>query len=719
MAAARRDALRAEHRSLLSRAEAHESDLRRRDDAGRAQGVLPCVTGAEAAAVACTESERLVRRARDAAPADLRELLDGIGDEDIQRKTLLVERDTCTALAGALRRLVVLEAGLPARWGDVSAGEAARLAKAQERDRLMATRAGRPAERQVLVSRLEDAVTRAAALPAAQQSAEVARTRLDAASDVVTLSTRVLAAEELVRQAAAAAQRAVLRAAELHRLRIAGIAGELAEALVPGEPCAVCGGTEHPAPAPRDPEHVTVEDVEDADQDRQLLAAALIEAAEALTVHQLSLEVRRAAAGGLDQEAARDQLGDAVAAVADAEQACTLRDGLSAQVTRFDSATEQMDAQIAALGVEVASEGARLASTQTQVVVDEAEVVEARGDAGSVRERADALGQRIAQVTAWADALGRLEDSRSQLAVRTAELQTALLENGFAESTAVRAASLDAPALERLDRSISTYENALAAVRSGLEEQEVLALPEVVEVDVAGAEAAHAAADGEATEAAREAARLRQRADAAGAARAELARAVTALQVAHQDAEPVVRMANLAAASGGDNAEQLTLATYVLARRFDDVVAAANARLVTMSDGRYELTRSSEKEDVRARKRGLAMKVVDHQTESERDPRTLSGGETFYVSLCLALGLADVVTAEAGGIDLGTLFVDEGFGSLDQETLDVVLGELSRLRDGGRVVGVVSHVEALKQAIAERVEVRRCPDGSSTLSVRA
>jgi exonuclease SbcC len=111
--------------------------------------------------------------------------------------------------------------------------------------------------------------------------------------------------------------------------------------------------------------------------------------------------------------------------------------------------------------------------------------------------------------------------------------------------------------------------------------------------------------------------------------------------------------------------------------------------------------------------------VLDRTTEKPRDPRTLSGGETFYVSLCLALGMADVVTGEAGGIELGTLFVDEGFGSLDPETLDVVLAELGRLRAGGRVVGVVSHVEAMKQAVAERIEVRRRPDGSSTLTVVA
>jgi exonuclease SbcC len=111
--------------------------------------------------------------------------------------------------------------------------------------------------------------------------------------------------------------------------------------------------------------------------------------------------------------------------------------------------------------------------------------------------------------------------------------------------------------------------------------------------------------------------------------------------------------------------------------------------------------------------------VLDAATDRPRDPASLSGGETFYVSLALALGLADIVTAEAGGVDLGTLFIDEGFGSLSAEVLDRVLAVLTRLREGGRVVGVVSHVETLKQSIAERIEVRRHPDGTSSLTVRA
>jgi DNA repair protein SbcC/Rad50 len=111
--------------------------------------------------------------------------------------------------------------------------------------------------------------------------------------------------------------------------------------------------------------------------------------------------------------------------------------------------------------------------------------------------------------------------------------------------------------------------------------------------------------------------------------------------------------------------------------------------------------------------------VIDRHTGEERSPRSLSGGETFYTSLALALGLADVVKAEAGGVDTETLFIDEGFGSLDAETLDQVLGVIDELRDQGRAVGIVSHLAELKDRIAERVEVRFLPDGSSALKVVA
>ncbi len=130
-----------------------------------------------------------------------------------------------------------------------------------------------------------------------------------------------------------------------------------------------------------------------------------------------------------------------------------------------------------------------------------------------------------------------------------------------------------------------------------------------------------------------------------------------------------------------------------------------------MSAGRYALTHSDGATSGRGRA-GLGLRVRDAWTGAERDTTTLSGGESFFASLALALGLADVVTAEAGGVPLETLFVDEGFGTLDAETLDEVMDVLDGLREGGRAVGLVSHVAELKARIPAQVYVRKGRRGS-------
>ena len=236
---------------------------------------------------------------------------------------------------------------------------------------------------------------------------------------------------------------------------------------------------------------------------------------------------------------------------------------------------------------------------------------------------------------------------------------------------------------------------------------------------LAGAAHAEALADGAEHEARRCAVEAEQR----QATVAEFARARAAVLSAaaeHQTlaaaAGPVVHLAKLARGVAGQRRVNLT--TYVLRQWFEQVVAAANVRLAGMSSGRYELVRVDEGTN-RTERTGLTVQVLDRHTGEQRSARSLSGGETFYTSLALALGLADVVRAEAGGVDLDTLFIDEGFGSLDADTLDQVMAVIDELRDRGRTVGIVSHVSELKNRIAERIEVRRLPDGSSTLRVVA
>ena len=176
---------------------------------------------------------------------------------------------------------------------------------------------------------------------------------------------------------------------------------------------------------------------------------------------------------------------------------------------------------------------------------------------------------------------------------------------------------------------------------------------------------------------------------------------------------------SLAETLNGRGANQLAqpLKAYVLQQMFDEVLDAANARLSGMLEGRFALV-DTEQAQGRERIKGLGIEIMDRFTDSVRRADTLSGGETFCAALALALGLADTVRAHAGGIDIGMLFVDEGFGSLDPDRLDDVMAELMRLRADGRTVGVISHVSEMKRSILERISVRSVgPGAGSTLTV--
>ena len=229
------------------------------------------------------------------------------------------------------------------------------------------------------------------------------------------------------------------------------------------------------------------------------------------------------------------------------------------------------------------------------------------------------------------------------------------------------------------------------------------------------AESAAAAADRQATLLADRVERSRTALDAARA------RAQT-WQEARRAAGPALRLANLANA-GSESVTRIPLATFVVQQRFEQIVDRANERLADISLGRYRLERTDERErGSREAKTGLGLLVVDRDGEASgsarRSTRSLSGGETFYVSLSLALALADVVRAENGGIAIDTPLCDDCFGSLDDDTLSLVMSTLTGLARNGRSVGLVSHVSEMKKLIAEQINVRPLPGGSSRLDVR-
>jgi exonuclease SbcC len=171
-------------------------------------------------------------------------------------------------------------------------------------------------------------------------------------------------------------------------------------------------------------------------------------------------------------------------------------------------------------------------------------------------------------------------------------------------------------------------------------------------------------------------------------------------------------MGEIARVATGENAYRMSFQRFVLAALLDEVLVNASHRLQAMSRGRYTLQRALDQQDRRSAG-GLELEVLDLFTGRARLAKTLSGGESFLASLALALGLADVVQAQTGGIHLETIFVDEGFGSLDERTLDQAIQTLSDLQHGGRLIGIISHVTELQRRITARLEVTSSPSGST------
>ena len=158
------------------------------------------------------------------------------------------------------------------------------------------------------------------------------------------------------------------------------------------------------------------------------------------------------------------------------------------------------------------------------------------------------------------------------------------------------------------------------------------------------------------------------------------------------------------------------LETYVQAACFERVLARANTRFLTMSDGQYELVRRTEAENNRSQS-GLELDVIDHYNGTRRSVKSLSGGESFLASLALALGLAEEVQSEAGGVRLESMFVDEGFGSLDEDALAQAMRALADLTEGERLVGVISHVAELRERIDRQIVVTKARSGGSRAEI--
>jgi len=474
---------------------------------------------------------------------------------------------------------------------------------------------------------------------------------------------------------------------------------------------------EHPRPATRRDDHVSDAQVEHAADELKQLRSTADSRAKQLELQRSELLVLQVEADSLTPELAQSRLTDVSGRLELARAAASRHELQTSQLAELEGRLSDLDSELHRVELNRAGLGERIASLRERITHDEAMVTAARGEHATVADLVRQLSDKVSRIEAAASASAALATATAAELEAGEAFAVALDSAEFGDATAWHEAGRTSAQIATLRAHIKAIDADWAGVLAGLAEPalndpqlddepaDLLALAEALDQADTAAEAA-AADYGSA----------RERAQIASDAAEALAKAAEAGRQILRETAAAIRLGNLVSGNG-DNQLKMELTTYVLVRRFAEIVSAANTQLRRVSDGRYELQHTHAKNG-NARS-GLGLLVLDLHTGRTRDPATLSGGETFYVSLSLALGLADVVRAESGGIDLGTLFIDEGFGSLDPDVLDEVMTVLDSLRAGGRAVGVVSHVAEMKARIPDRVAVRPNPDGSSTLRVTA
>lgn len=573
-------------------------------------------------------------------------------------------------------------------------------------------------------------------------AAQQMQQKLDAASAAVAAaqkqSKRTATAEQKAQEKWQASAQQALAATEefknLQVLRLAQASSLLARELKDGEPCAVCGSVEHPAPAQIAEGEQLVERADlDAAKEREDKAhkqarthelakdratKAHQEASEALAAARTQYETL-VAQGECDVEQTAAQLQQAQTRLAQAQSRVTARDGVQAKAERVR--VELQKAQEALRTIEGAAVEAqtRHRDAAARCEAAAAQLAPARAAVGFAQRVEAVEGYRAAHQR-LARAVLLLGQARERHALAAAAAERLLAESSFESAELVHAAVRTPERVDALEQAVAAYELEHARLLEGFGREAIVAV------------AARAAAGEQAPD---DLQGVREQVEQLRAAahrltlregeRESMLRSLHVLRGEYaafraktaQRYDRAQMLANLAAAARGDTLggyeHQVDLVSYVLGAEFERILHSASLHLDRMSEGRYGMVFSDHRAKGSRSGGGLNLEITDTWTGEPREASSLSGGESFLASLSLALGLAEVVQANNGGIELDTLFIDEGFGTLDAETLDMVMGTIESLRDSGRTIGLISHVEEMKNRIPAQIVVEKGQNGSS------
>ena len=545
-------------------------------------------------------------------------------------------------------------------------------------------------------------------------------------------------AEAVCRQAAAEAKQAHLDYEGVQALFLQGQAALLAKELKAGEPCPVCGATDHPGPALLSAHMPQKEDVDlrkqqakQCDEARQKAELALQRLQSEFRSLKRQHDDLRARCPfectSVQWKSRLDEQNQKVRVLGE-QAACT--EQMRAAVTQWE--LQQKEGLQKEEQARLQAEAARLAAAHCLSAKEQAEadVPAEYRDAAVLKEHIAVLKRRVKVYEEQAEASRKAVVDAEKNAARWTEQELMLQEQvaGLRKQYKEYAADLKERVRQAGIESLQRCRELQAFVGSiDLEQQAVDKYNQAVQ-QVQGRILQEETAVGSQPEP--DMTEYRKLLDEKNKLCQTLSEACAAAAIRRQE---LSRGREQIAAWQGEQAELsaryeavgsvyelisgqqtgINFERYVLGALLDEVLAAANARLDLMSRRRYELQRSRTWDDKRVRRIGLDIEVFDNYTGYARPANTLSGGETFLASLALALGLADVVQAYSGGIHLDTIFIDEGFGTLDGETLDFALKALIELKQGGRLVGIISHVPELRERIDARLAIHKTDRGST------
>lgn len=456
-------------------------------------------------------------------------------------------------------------------------------------------------------------------------------------------------------------------------------AGILADGLEQGHPCPVCGAVDHPQLAKK--------------------------SVDAPSKHELETAKNNAEEAQKEESRASQRAGE-----------------LNGIVTEKKAATDKLSKELAGDGdfeVELQKITAQLSELQEKLEKlekDEERKSEIEKLLPAIREKLEAVKEYIVKLE---ENMAKNKAVSEALNKRTEELGKKLMfENksgAMAEKTKLEILknTMEA-AIEKEKVNFENNEKNIAAIKSRVEEnQKILASSEDIDVFELQCKQTDLKSEKEGVLTQQKAVHSRR---VANVISLENIRQKSAeINVVEENWKWVKSLSNTANGNISGK-EKIMLETYIQMTYFDRIINRANSRLLVMSDGQYELVRRKEAENNRSQS-GLELDVKDHYNGTQRSVKTLSGGESFKASLSLALGLSDEIQSSAGGIRLDTMFVDEGFGSLDEESLSHAIKALSSLADGNRLVGIISHVNELKERIEKQIVVKKEKTGGSRISV--